>query len=594
MKRVNTIVWAICAVVSLAMVWWYVAHAPAKVHMSLDDTTRIQGIWGAEEHGAWSKGDTTVNTRYFLAGTWRAISFRWRQPPASVVSAELRLETTAVSVSPPPDWRVVHVLLPYGADQLHIKSNTVQLDTDRRAIGVLLDAPVVSMMQPAWWLVLWWAIDLWLPLLCAALWLYRSAGAGLAVWLVVAVLYVLVIAQETMVGFANPTLLLDPMTRYVSCAVLLWWVLRPQPTPPTTTTQGRWFGLDVMRTIAVMLVVVAHTTPLLFHSVSADRAQYQWLLVCGYLGVDLFFALSGYLIGGILMRVLPQLNAMSVVKQFWVRRWLRTLPAAYVSALVMWVISPPRNIPDYFLSIFFMGTMNPYRISSEIPFWWSLGAEEVFYLVFPLAVHLLMKRMPPMRAFAVGLILLAGISTLNRIIAMMVLPHEVWHAIQYTIYTRLDSMIWGVVIAWMRVQRPPWFAALRGYGLGIGFMIIGLGIASFIESTRWPYVDVVVMHTLMTVGAALMIPALERVYTLGWRILDQFTSWLARISYSIYLYHIMVVLMLSRLLGSATTWLMLVVSLTAYLALTIGLAAASYYAVEAPVLRWRDKRYPHQ
>jgi peptidoglycan/LPS O-acetylase OafA/YrhL len=62
----------------------------------------------------------------------------------------------------------------------------------------------------------------------------------------------------------------------------------------------------------------------------------------------------------------------------------------------------------------------------------------------------------------------------------------------------------------------------------------------------------------------------------------------------VYLYHFMMVTLLVRLFGPATSWSMLAAVLFLYAVLTLGAAALSYYAVEAPVLRWRDKRYPRQ
>jgi peptidoglycan/LPS O-acetylase OafA/YrhL len=92
------------------------------------------------------------------------------------------------------------------------------------------------------------------------------------------------------------------------------------------------------------------------------------------------------------------------------RRWLRTLPAAYVSAVMMWVIAPPLKVREYLASIFFVGTINPYHISSEIPFWWSLGAEEVFYVLFPFIIYLFIKKLPQYRAFAVTIALIGSIN----------------------------------------------------------------------------------------------------------------------------------------------------------------------------------------
>jgi peptidoglycan/LPS O-acetylase OafA/YrhL len=86
--------------------------------------------------------------------------------------------------------------------------------------------------------------------------------------------------------------------------MLAWWWRRRQPAQPDAYTppQGRRFGVDVLRAIAVMCVVVAHFTPLVFVEWSSNRDIFSWLVYLGAVGVDIFFALSGYLIGGILLR----------------------------------------------------------------------------------------------------------------------------------------------------------------------------------------------------------------------------------------------------------------------------------------------------
>ncbi len=85
---------------------------------------------------------------------------------------------------------------------------------------------------------------------------------------------------------------------------------------------------------------------------------FRWFVSAGDVGVDIFFALSGYLIDGILLRELPRLGQWDVVRRFWARRWLRTLPAAYVSALLVWLIAAPHDMTAYLLSIFFVAKVN--------------------------------------------------------------------------------------------------------------------------------------------------------------------------------------------------------------------------------------------
>ena len=97
---------------------------------------------------------------------------------------------------------------------------------------------------------------------------------------------------------------------------------------------------------------------------------------------------------------------------------------------------------------------------------------------------------------------------------------------------------------------------------------------------------------MITVGAVLVIPVIESVTTLGSQSFNRLVSWIALISYSLYLYHVMMVIFLARTFNAATTWPILGALFGAYIALTFGVATLSYYFVEAPVLRWRNRAYP--
>src|ERR1700741_3248969 len=93
---------------------------------------------------------------------------------------------------------------------------------------------------------------------------------------------------------------------------------------------NRIFGLDILRTLAILLVVFSHA--LRFAPV-APETHHLLELFMGYTGVELFFALSGFLIGGILLRENETAISAKSIGKFWFRRWMRTLPAYYLVLL---------------------------------------------------------------------------------------------------------------------------------------------------------------------------------------------------------------------------------------------------------------------
>src|SRR4051812_30333605 len=94
----------------------------------------------------------------------------------------------------------------------------------------------------------------------------------------------------------------------------------------------RIFGLDIVRAMAILLVMLAHTLPGVQRFPVLGKVTY----CCAFFGVDLFFVLSGFLIGGIVIRELEndRLNASAGLLTFWKRRWFRTLPNYYLFLLV--------------------------------------------------------------------------------------------------------------------------------------------------------------------------------------------------------------------------------------------------------------------
>ena len=140
---------------------------------------------------------------------------------------------------------------------------------------------------------------------------------------------------------------------------------------------GRNYGLDFIRASAIALVIVAH------YATAAP--------VCGVLGVEVFFVLSGYLIGGILYRMIQSQDPLDFrdVIQFWVRRWMRTLPNYYFFLLVFVVIAVATGQQVDWSSLwrypfFLQNLTEPPAVFYGIS--WSLAVEEWFYLFFPAAI----------------------------------------------------------------------------------------------------------------------------------------------------------------------------------------------------------------
>jgi peptidoglycan/LPS O-acetylase OafA/YrhL len=571
--------------------------APVRQHSALGDPLAVQGVWGDEGGTAWSKGDTVVVRDRHGWADWRVLAVSMHAPTDTPVAVVVTINTQRVELVVAQQPRTLMLLDAVSAPgaPLRIQSLTTVVTGDRRALGVRIGALTNTRLAQPFTRVLWAVLQWMLPLGAAALWLWRRGVLGAGAWAALATLQLVMLQQELATGYANPTLLLvSPWRELWSILMVLAAFWPARPATAVEDVQGRRIGLDLLRAVAVGCVVVAHGLPLLFPSWNSERAIFRWFVSAGDVGVDIFFALSGYLIGAILLRGLPRFGHWDAVRRFWARRWLRTLPAAYVSALLVWLIAAPRDVGGYLQSIFFVATLNPAVLPSEMGFWWSLGAEEAFYLLFPLVLLPLLRLLPGIRAYMVALSLIGLSAFAVRTVLALVLPADVAGNVSYAIYARLDSLIWGVLIAVVRVRRADWYAWLAAHGAPIGLVCAAVGVMLLVDAPRWLVASIVLGHTAMTVGAALLIPALERWQTLGGPRRDWMVRAVALISYSLYLYHSMWEQRVHLWFGSATTWSEWVRNVAVYLGGAVILATLSYRLVEVPVLRWRDEKHSEE
>src|SRR5215469_867181 len=130
-------------------------------------------------------------------------------------------------------------------------------------------------------------------------------------------------------------------------------------------------GLDLLRALAIVLVLIAHYP-------KTGGGLLNRALNLGWIGVDLFFVLSGYLIGGQFFKLLVEGNKIEL-GDFYLRRILRTLPSYYAVLAVYFLLNPP---PSWKYIVFAQNFDNPTRFAPS----WSLCVEEQFYFVFPLFV----------------------------------------------------------------------------------------------------------------------------------------------------------------------------------------------------------------
>lgn len=355
-------------------------------------------------------------------------------------------------------------------------------------------------------------------------------------------------------------------------------------------------GLDLLRAIAIVWVMLFHS-----YIVGGLGERFELLQGYGWMGVDLFFVLSGYLIGRQVLAPLARGERFSFAT-FYRRRAFRVLPA-YLVVLALYLGWPalreaPGLSPAWQFLSFTLNLLIDYAHAPAFSHAWSLCVEEHFYLLFPLLAVGLAKRRSARAVLAVcvGTVVLGlawrahvwlhGMAPLQDADPRGFGLHFV-EGIYYPTWARLDGLLAGVLLALAETWRPQAWARWRARSILLalaGLATTGLALVLFRDRLGlWPSV---VGYPLLSGGLALLVGACALAGPGHWRVPG--AGWLARISYSLYLSH-------KLALHAVATWLVVpralhgLAAFACYAAGVLLLGAALHYAVERPFLRWRDR-----
>jgi peptidoglycan/LPS O-acetylase OafA/YrhL len=359
-------------------------------------------------------------------------------------------------------------------------------------------------------------------------------------------------------------------------------------------------GLDLLRAIAIVWVM-------LFHSfvIGGLGDGYAWLSDYGWMGVDLFFVLSGYLIGSQLLKPLSQGQPVSF-GAFYLRRAFRILPAFLVVLALYFGVPAFRERPGIqplwqFLT-FTVNFLIDYQHNQAFSHAWSLCVEEHFYWLFPLLAWWLSRR-PSMAKFigVCATVVVLGMAARTWVWLYDMAPaigmdgpgrsfnQRFVEDLYYPTYTRLDGLLAGVVLATIKAFRPvlwSWLQSRANVLMLAGLVVVGCAIGLFRDRTG--FIPSVFGYPLLSAGLALLV--LAGAGTRSWigkrRVPG--AGWIALISYSLYLVHKPVYHMVDSALGSQLQGEGAIAFLV-YGAAAVLAGALLYYAVERPFLRLRER-----
>lgn len=387
-----------------------------------------------------------------------------------------------------------------------------------------------------------------------------------------------------------------------------------------SATKPGFFGLELldnrfpalhgMRVIAILTVVAYHVTWIFMgeQGIKLDEAFFAQSLTV-FFGMDLFFVLSGFLIGSILLRSIAK-SGTTELRRFYVRRVFRTFPSYYLVLTILALAFPlTADQHRHLVWEYLYGTnFLPLQRGQVIMFWgWSLGLEEQFYLSVPFLFFAL-ARLRSDRA-RVALIVLLWLSALViRLVIYFRHPGpwndmELYGALYFRTHTRFDTLVAGILLAIVHQRwgrdiaqwlRDPFHRALVALGSLACLWLLLRPIMFGVE--RLQIVHLFAWGTVTSVMYLGLVPL--ALYGEGWicRALSApvFRN-MATLGYGVYLVHIPIIDHVMVPMARAAQdrgWSMLAVwpaSLAATMLLSLGIGYALHVLVEKPSLRLRER-----
>jgi peptidoglycan/LPS O-acetylase OafA/YrhL len=358
-------------------------------------------------------------------------------------------------------------------------------------------------------------------------------------------------------------------------------------------------GLDLLRSAAIVSVVLCHYSA--FKPFPLPFNLYGWI------GVDLFFVLSGYLIGGQLFSLQSKHHSIPL-KTFYMRRFMRTLPN-YYAVLALYLLIPALS-PSTFkakLAALWQYVIFTQNLTLQLPFFhisWSLCVEEHFYLLLPLMVCLFMKRKRKVILWVFPLVILGelilraailfygqqNLRLENHADALSYMTN-----IYYPTYCRLDGLTIGVALAAMSRYQPLLWSRLMARGNQLLLAgIIGLFL-SFILMWSNLYIFAGTLNfTVLGISFGLLTASALSPNCILSRVRSRAITLLAELAYSIYLTHHIAFYLTGAVLSKSVLGghnrLYFIFTMLAVLTTALALFAL----VERPCLRLRDRMFVYK
>jgi peptidoglycan/LPS O-acetylase OafA/YrhL len=373
-------------------------------------------------------------------------------------------------------------------------------------------------------------------------------------------------------------------------------------------------GLDGLRAIAVTWVFFFHAIPTLNWSSDSPIAKVLVLFSnTGWIGVQIFFAISGFLITNILINSKGKKNQL---KHFFIRRSLRIFPLYFFTLAVLFIFTPYFFQMPYWLAgtenhqswwwLYAMNWIIPFVQSGGVTHFWSLAIEEQFYLIWPFIIIFTSRRV------TLNVILFMILSApIFRVLFYYLMPDTIGdisdiarRAAYYFTICRWDAIAFGALLA-LLLREDQWIKRIEKLTtpiilFSIVFIVVSTGVAhSFrgVASGMGLFNQTVV--SILTFIALFII--ISQKYLILNRLLDNtLLKTIGKHSYAIYVFHLPILLLWKSYfpetlkdLSGLTLVLNLACHFIAIYILTFIAAKLSWFLLEHPFLKLKEKLAPN-
>jgi peptidoglycan/LPS O-acetylase OafA/YrhL len=360
----------------------------------------------------------------------------------------------------------------------------------------------------------------------------------------------------------------------------------------------RVFGLDILRCLAILFVVVGHGNYLLPKNISNIIDYFI------FDGVGIFFVLSGFLIGGILIKEIEENDiSFKLLIKFWQRRWFRTLPNYFLILIILYSLNVIfdddfeglKSISRYF--VFSQNLFVPHPFF--FPEAWSLSVEEWFYLLTPLTILVIsgtlkLSKKSTLIATVSIIILAVTIFRFYKFLNIRINDIRDWDLIyRKQVFTRLDSLMFGVIGAYLAYYKKSKWLKYKKFLFFIGIVLLVYPKFIHFSDSINNIFTCVFSFSKTAIAVLFLIPYLSEIKKTNNDFLYKIVTYISLISYSMYLINFSVIqiwILNNIQIENINAHFVIIIKYFLYWFLTITLSILIYKYFEIPTTNLRDSK----